>query len=86
MIPAAASLFSPDESDGLVTMILTSGVVRTRRVSPGRVSEELAVRSAVAAERLDPRDIDAWSIRRVGDRRIAAPDDSFAEMMRRRLT
>lgn len=86
MIPAQAALFQPDESDWLVTLILRCGTVRTRRVSPGRVSEEQAVKSAVAAERLAPRDIDGWSIRRVGDRRIAAPDDPFAEMMRRRMT
>jgi hypothetical protein len=81
----AVGLFGPSESDWLVTLVLRDGAVRTRRVSPGTVSEENAVRFAVLSERLAAKEIDGWSIRRVGDRRVSAPDDPFAELLRRRM-
>jgi hypothetical protein len=81
----AVGLFGPSESDWIVTLVLRDGTARTRRVSPGTVSEEHAVRCAVMSERVDLKGIDGWSIRRVGDKRVAAPDDAFAELLRRRM-
>jgi len=79
-----ANAFQPSDTDWLVSFVYKDGRIRTRRISPGIVSEEQAVQYALAAEVARVSDIDSWSIRRVGDRMIAAPDDAFAQLIARR--
>lgn len=81
----AVSVFGPDESDWLVTLVLKTGASQTRRITPGKVGEEQALQFALAVAGVSPREVDAWSIRRVGDRRLAPPDDPFAQMLKRRM-
>jgi hypothetical protein len=81
----AANAFQPSDSDWLVSLVFKDGRTVVRRVCPGVVSEEQAVMYAVAAEVAKVSDIDAWSIRRVSDRSIAAPDDAFQQLLRRRM-
>jgi hypothetical protein len=79
-----ANAFVPSDSDWMVSITYLDGRVRTRRITPGTVTEEQAVGYALAAEQARMADVDSWSIRRVSDRRVVAPDDSFAEFLKRR--
>jgi len=81
---AAANAFAPSDSDWIVSITYKDGRTRARRITPGVITEEQAVGYAIAAEGARLCDIDLWSIRRVSDKMIAAPDDSFAEFLKRR--
>ena len=90
MAPLSASevipLFQPSDSDWVVTLVVKTGDVISRRVAPGRVSEEAAVRAAMCASMIDMCNLETYSIRRAEDRSltIETNGDSFLEMLRRK--
>lgn len=83
-IEGLSHLIQPGADDWLVTLRLYDGAVVTRRVNPGRVSEEFAVRAAMRAQRLKPTEVaDVW-IRRAGEeKRIVVETDGFQELLKR---
>lgn len=78
-------LFGPSESDWIVTLIRKDGGIVTRRIAPGRISEEMAVRAAMNASEILLSDLDAFTIRRASDRSIEENGDQFlAELWKKR--
>jgi hypothetical protein len=80
----AANCFAPSDSDWVVTLVFKDGRTVNRRINPGTVTEEHAVGFAIASEQARYADIDQWSIRRAGDRKIVL-EDGFAEFLKRRM-
>ena len=79
-----SEVIAPGADDWLVTLRLRSGSVVTRRVNPGRISEEFAVRAAVRAQRVKPEDVLDVEIRRAGEeKRIVVETDGFQELLKR---
>lgn len=83
-LEGVSKVIAPGADDWLVTLLLRSGEVVTRRVNPGRISEETAVRFAMRAQRVKPEDVaDVW-IRRAGEeKRIVVENDDFQELLKR---
>lgn len=83
-IEGLANVIQPGADDWLVTLRLFAGGIVTRRVNPGRVSEDFAVRAAMRAEKLKPADVAEVIIRRAGEeRRIVVETDGFQELLKR---
>jgi hypothetical protein len=75
---------TPQADDWIVTLKLRSGGIVTRRVTPGRIDAEFALRCALRAQGLKPHEVVDAEMRRAGVARIYAPsDDGFADLMRR---
>lgn len=83
-IAGLSNVIQPGADDWLVTLRLYDGSMVTRRVNPGRVSEDFAVRAAIRAQRLKPADVaDVW-VRRAGEeRRVVVETDGFQELLKR---
>jgi len=74
----------PQSDDWVVTLRLRAGGIVTRRVTPGRIDAEFALRCALRAQGLRPEEVSDAEIRRVGVARVVVPvDDGFADLMRR---
>jgi hypothetical protein len=79
-----SKVIAPGADDWLVTLRLRSGAIVTRRVTPGRVSEEFAVRAAMRAQSARPADVLDVEIRRAGEeKRIVVETDGFQELLKR---
>ncbi len=63
-------LFSPSASDWVITLTLKTGAVITRRLSPGRIDEETAVRCAMSASEVSLGMLDFYAARRAEDRTL----------------
>ena len=70
-------LFGPSDSDWIVTIVTKAGKIISRRVSPGRLEEETAVRVAMSASEISIGDLDSYTIRRAADRSLAVNGDEF---------
>lgn len=81
---SVANVFSPSDSDWVVSITFKDGVSVTRRICPGTITEEQAVHYALAAHDRKYSDVDRWSVRRASDRTLVKADQSFAEFLRRR--
>ena len=78
-------LFGPSESDWVVTLIRKDGGVVTRRIAPGRISEEMAVRAAMNASEVMLSNLEAFTIRRASDRSLEENGDQFlAELWKKK--
>lgn len=86
MMPSeVGSLFTPSDSDWVVTLVTKTGASVTRRISPGTMDEPRALRVALGASSMTGNEIDTWTIRRAGDRSIVRDEvDSFLDALRRR--
>jgi hypothetical protein len=82
MISETISLFSPSSSDWIVTIQTKDGRRITRRVSPSRIDEETAVRSALNASGVMLVDLDYYMARRADDRSIVTNGDEFLAALR----
>jgi hypothetical protein len=84
-IPAqVAEVFAPSDSDWVITIAYRDGVVRSRRINPGRITEEQAVNFALAADRRTVHEIASVQARRASDVAVVATGaDGFLERMRR---
>lgn len=71
------------DTDWIVSVVQNDGRAWSRRINPGTVSEEAALGFALSASGVRPHEVDRWSIRRAGDRKIVL-DDPFATLLRRR--
>lgn len=78
-------LFGPSGSDWITTVRTRDGRVINRRICPGTIAEEDAVRLSVHASDLSPSDIADVSVRRASDARILTErvDDEFKALMGR---
>jgi hypothetical protein len=75
---------TPQADDWIVTLKLRSGGIVTRRVTPGRIDAEFALRCALRAQGVKPQEVLDAEIRRAGAARVVVPvDDGFADLMRR---
>lgn len=82
----AASVFTPNGDDWIVTVVMRSRRIWTRRISPGTMPEQEAVRLALLANGTKPVEVHDISVRRVGDQaklEIAPADDPLARLLRR---
>lgn len=75
-------LFGPSESDWIVTLVTKAGKIISRRVSPGRLDEESAVRVALNASEVSLANLDCYSIRRAADRSLVTNGDEFLAELR----
>lgn len=82
MISETISLFSPSGSDWIISIVTKDGRRISRRVSPGRIDEETAVRSALNASEVKLVDLDYYTARRVDDRSIVTNGDEFLAALR----
>ena len=79
-----SKVIAPGADDWIVTLRLRSGEVITRRVNPGRISEETAVLFAMRAQRVKPEDVADLEVRRAGEeKRIVVESDDFQELLKR---
>ena len=79
-----SKVIAPGADDWIVTLRLRSGEVVTRRVNPGRISEETAVRFAMRAQQVKPADVaDVWIRRASEEKRIVVESDDFQELLKR---
>jgi len=85
MIPSQVTeVFQPSDSDWVVTIAFRDGVVRSRRISPGRIKEEEAVSFALSAERRRIEEVESIHARRASDVAVVATGvDMFLDRMRR---
>lgn len=82
-----ANVFDPSDSDWVVSVRYRDGVVRNRRVTPGRISEQQAIDFALVAERRKIEEVEWMAVRRAGDRTIEPTGpDLFLDRMRRMRT
>ena len=78
-------ILGPSDSDWIVTLTTKDGATVTRRVTPGRISEEQAVRFAMNASEILLVNLECFSIRRASDRSLVENGDQFlAELWKRR--
>lgn len=76
------ALFSPGSSDWIVTLQTKDGRRITRRISPGKIDEETAVRSALNASALRLVELDYYMARRADDRSLVANGEEFLAALR----
>jgi len=76
------SLFGPSDKDWIVTLVTKSGRIHSRRVSPGTIEEEAAVRVAMNASEVLLVDLDCYSVRRAADRSLVENGDDFLAALR----
>lgn len=80
------SVMGPSGADWIVTLHFHDGKVETRRVTPGRVTDEQAFRYALAASGRPFAAVKDAEIRRAGDAPravIEKADDDIARMVAR---
>lgn len=82
--PEIVPLFSPSSSDWVVALALKDGSTITRRVSPGRVDEDIAIRYAMAASEVSLAMLDFYTVRRAEDRTLTTETngDEFLATLR----
>jgi hypothetical protein len=82
---AVFSLFEPNGSDWLVSLVLDDGTIVNRRFSPGSMTEQQALAMALHIARVSPERCKDAIVQRVGQAKVieAAPDDHFERLMRR---
>lgn len=78
------SLFGPSDQDWIVTLVTKDGRVVNRRVSPGKIEEEAAVRFAMCASEIMLADLDSFSVRRACDRSLVTNGDEFLAELRKK--
>lgn len=79
-----AEAFEPSDSDWVISILYADGTLRNRRISPGRITEEQAIRFALASDRRPISDAVRIEARRASDRRIVTDSaDGFLERLRR---
>jgi hypothetical protein len=87
MIPhlgQVANVFSPSDSDWVVSIVYSDGTVRHRRMTPGTITEEQAVGYAIAADARPISDAVRIECRRASDRKVEITGaDTFIHRMRR---
>jgi hypothetical protein len=76
------ALFSPGSSDWIVTLQTKDGRRISRRISPGRMDEESAVRCALNASAIVLSDLDYYMARRADDRSLVTNGDEFIAALR----
>jgi hypothetical protein len=76
------ALFSPGASDWIITLQTMDGRRITRRVSPGKLDEETAVRYALAASSVHISHLDYYMARRADDRSLVTNGDEFIAALR----
>lgn len=80
-------ILGPSDSDWIVTLVTKDGRVVTRRMTPGRISEEQAVRFAMNASEILLSNLDYFTVRRASDRSLVENGDQFlAELWKKRKT
>ncbi len=77
-------LFGPSDTDWIVTLVTVDGRVVNRRIAPGRIDEETAVRAAMNASEIFLKDLDSYSVRRASDRSLVTNGDEFLAELRKR--
>lgn len=70
-------LFQPSDTDWIVTLVTKQGRTISRRISGGRLEEEVAVRIAMNASEISLADLDSYMIRRASDRSLVVNGDEF---------
>ena len=75
-------MFGPSESDWIVTLVAKGGKISSRRVTPGTIDEESAVRVAMNASEMKLADLDCYSVRRAADRSLVTNGDDFLATLR----
>lgn len=75
-------LFGPSEADWIVTLVAKGGKITSRRVTPGTIDEESAVRVAMNASEMKLADLDCYSVRRAADRSLVTNGDDFLASLR----
>jgi len=66
MLGKAGTLISPNGDDWIVTIAERSGIVWTRRITPGAMTETEALRVALLAQGTKPDSVADATIRRAG--------------------
>lgn len=84
--PQVGDLYSPSDTDWIVTIRTKDGGVSSRRITPGSMDEARALRVAMCANGMSGLEVASWSIRRAGDREVVADEveDAFARIRRMR--
>jgi hypothetical protein len=77
-------MFGPSDTDWIVTLVTVDGRVVNRRIAPGRIDEESAVRVAMNASEIFLKDLDSYSVRRAADRSLVTNGDEFLAELRKR--
>lgn len=81
------SFIAPDGNDWTVTVAQKDGIVWTRRVSPGNISESEALRVALLSQRTKPDEVADATIRKVGSVQSVVSgvdaDDPFVRLVER---
>jgi len=82
---AVFSLFEPNGSDWLVSLVIDDGTIVNRRFSPGSMTEQQVLTMALHIARVSPERRKDAIVQRVGQAKVieAAPDDDFERLMRR---
>lgn len=84
-LASVARLFEPNGNDWLVSLVLNDGRILNRRFSPGSMTEEQALATAIRIAGVSPADCRDAIVQRIGQAKVIAdaPDDHFARLMRR---
>ena len=77
----------PDGDDWIVTVAQNDGIVWTRRISPGNISESEALRVALLSQRTKPENVADATIRKIGSVQSVVSgvdaDDPFVRLVER---
>jgi hypothetical protein len=76
------ALFSPGSSDWIVTLQTKDGRRITRRISPGKIDEETAVKCALNSSEVTLANLDFYMARRADDRSLVANGEEFLAALR----
>lgn len=76
------ALFAPGSSDWIVTLQTKDGRRITRRISPGKIDEETAVKCALNASEITLANLDFYMARRADDRSLVTNGDEFLAALR----
>ena len=76
------ALFAPGSSDWIVTIQSKDGRRITRRISPGKIDEEAAVKCALNASEITLANLDFYMARRADDRSLVTNGDEFLAALR----
>ncbi|NDF13236.1 MAG: hypothetical protein EB060_10550 [Proteobacteria bacterium] len=82
---SVANVWTPSDSDWIVSITFKDGASINRRICPGTITEEQAIHYALAAHDRKYADVDAWRVRRASDRTVVEFDQSFAAFLKRRI-
>jgi len=87
MLGKVGTLISPNGDDWIVTIAERSGIVWTRRITPGAMAETEALRVALLAQGTKPNNVADATIRRAGsvDSIVSEvnADDPFVRLVER---